>query len=329
MNQRDSISPRATFPEKKKNKFQEKFALLLQGQELGSKNGLEFEFNHDFSNSELPSERTSQISGMDSHEDLAYEEQIRKLKRRIMESKERKRKIERKKREDLHNYEEDSRKIRKKRERQFESHEKEEKNESQFNEKFNPSDLRLSRIPKKILQNSKENHKKDKFHYDDRKTNQKNFSYKEQESDYYHNNSNRQGKIKDTPRHRTKKPTRSEYTDSKVSNISRKNTSHFPKNSQMHISNYKKNMNFKARLKIKKIKFGSRKSGVLKFDVKYKNNFIPARKNHEINGYEQYLKETFNVPFRAIYDRRKRKFFCEMVVIDVMNMHKRLSLIHI
>ena len=293
----------------------------------------------------------SEVSAVDSQEDLAYEEKIRNLKKRIMESKERKRKKDKRTREKLQNFQnsEESNQIRKNRKtqknkRQFESSNEEENSKfntkyedsnSEEENKFNPNDLRLSRFPKDVYSQKFSKSKKTKINYEDKNNDfssednefqKRNRKSKIRNQNRKRNNNNEEiEKIRDTPRHRTGKPPQSHYTNSETSNTHKKNTSYNPKPSFGNISHYKKNMIFSARLKLKKIKFGNRKSGVLKFDIEYNNNFIPAKKNHEIKGYEKYLKESFEVPFRAIYDRRKRQFSCEKIVVNVMNMHKRYN----
>ena len=116
---------------------------------------------------------------------------------------------------------------------------------------------------------------------------------------------------------------RSEKTVSKEQNL-------YPSFARNEIPNsslsaYKKNMVFSGKLCLHKIEFGNKKMGILKFDIEYEKNFIPAKKNHEINGYSTMIKEKFIVPFKAIYDRRKRQFITEPIRINVMNIHKKYN----
>jgi hypothetical protein len=310
MNQQESLSPKAKFPERKKQNFQAKFAQLLKGQDLESEDGLEFGFDHNYPESERNEEELSEQSGKDSQQDLDYEDQIRDLKRRIMEKKELQKKQQRKnqkrKKEEMKD--------------QFECYDFEEKTnwKNETEKSFHPDDLRLSRYHKPQYHESREKHRKMEHERDnDSEREMSRQSKKEKRMSIKHH--------KESPTPRNTRPPLSHKSSTKVSTISKKNKSRIHKQSMITVSNYKKDMIFSAKLKLKKIKFGSRKAGVLKFDIEYNNNFIPARKNHEIKGYQTNIKEIFEVPFRAIYDRRKRQFYCESIIVNVMNMHKRYN----
>jgi hypothetical protein len=310
MDQQDSLSPKAKFPARKKQNFQAKFAQLLQGQQLESEDGLDFAFDHNYSDIEQNENEMSQGSGQDSQQDLDYEDQIRDLKRRIMKKKEKQKKYlerEEKKRNQ---------------EKQFECYPyEEEKWKSGIEKSFDPDDLRLSRYQKKKKYSEEYTERESKREYS-RESDRKRRNKMEKQKSYVKTE-------KESPAPRGNPPLShktSSRVSNKISNVSKKNKSQVNKiQSMITTSNYKKHMVFSAKLKLKKINFGSRKAGFLKFDIEYNNNFIPARKNHEINGYQTPIKEIFEVPFRAIYDRRKRQFYCEPIIVNVMNMHKRYN----
>ena len=330
MKQEKTSPSRVTFPENKRNKFQEKFAQLLKGEELGDQNGIEFAFNHNFSENNDVSKSVGDFSKADSKENLEYEQQIRDLKKRVEEKNYRKyfqKDSERRESEDEERYEQERERREDHEKRQFEYYSNQEGNwNRQHTKPFDPDDLRLSRIPKL------KNQEKERRTHDDRQGSNEDYYYKEEAKDFRKSkqkNSSRKKEdeegFKESAKPRMLVPSRSEYSISQVSNNSKKFKSNFQKASTVNLSNYKKYMIFSARLKLKKIKFGSKKTGMLKFDIEYNNNFIPARRNHEINGFEAYIKENFEVPFRAIYDRRKRQFYCENIIINVMNMYKRYN----
>ena len=328
MSRENCESPRATFPEKKKQNFQEKFAQLLKGEKLGDQNGMDFGFDHDFSDSNHDSTRRSQRSDVDSEQDLAYEEQIRDLKRRIMESKERKtRKFKKQKIEQQHeeieekwSREEHSQRHSNRPPRAGPRGDSFDTDDRDWNEQgpseFDPDHLRLSRYQKVPGGREGLRTRKKAPLPETADDGPERRNVKQHRSHIHHKT---HSKVK------PKVASRSEYGRAQGSGGSKRHVGSFLKGPVPHVSSYKKNMIFEAHLKLKKIRFGSRKTGVLKFDIEYNNNFIPAKKNHEINGYQAGIKEAFKVPFRAIYDRRKRSFYCESVIVNVMNMHKRYN----
>lgn len=318
MKQRESTSPRAVFPDAKKNKFQEKFAQLLQGEGLGKDGPLDFAFKPGLMEIEKMSHGTHEASQVDSHEDLEYEQQIRDLKRRVMEKKEKNMRRE----SQVRDQEEEGMGMRKgSRSNEW---------DRGFSEHFDPDDLRLSKM--KTFNESRGG--RERKAYNGREADEPehtDYYYKEDEhmdpkmQGPSQHRKKRRPEIKESPRPPTGIPPRSECSISEASQTSKRPTVQAHKISSMALSQYKKYMTFSANLKLKKIKFGSRKTGTLKFDIEYSNNFIPARRNHQIKGHEAYIKERFEVPFRAIYDRRKRRFHCENIIVNVMNMYKRYN----
>ena len=106
---------------------------------------------------------------------------------------------------------------------------------------------------------------------------------------------------------------------SKASNFSQ------PSLQNSRISAYKKYMLFTGKIRLKRIEFGSEKSGKLRFDVEYENNLIPGRDNHTIKCFSANIKENFEVPFETVYDKRKRQFYTESIKINVMNIHRKYN----
>lgn len=304
---RNENNDRISFPDKKKQDFQDKFAMLLNNQNLENLDGNDFGFDHQFSDQD-ENENIDAQQYDDNHEEYQslghdYNEKLMDLKNNYSQFSKTNGHLEITNEnysdiaQNQHQEYQPNSEIREIIQ-SYTSNNKQKHNNRENNPISNFDDLNVIEI-QSIHQ-----------HPNDRPgTNTKNID-----------KSNREPSKQTNEQHSFNK---SEKTISKEQNL-------YPtfvksKLSKSSLSAYKKHMIFSGKINLNKMEFGIKKSGMLKFDIEYEKNVIPARREHEINGFICSFKEQFEVPFKTLYDRRKKQFICEPLKINVMNIHKKYN----
>lgn len=95
----------------------------------------------------------------------------------------------------------------------------------------------------------------------------------------------------------------------------------------------KRSFYFKAYLTLGELTLHLPKGGDLSFEVIYLKNTITSKGFHQLSSVQptRLINETLEIPFQAIYDRRKLQFFAQPLHLHVINMHlafrKKLGLV--
>lgn len=86
----------------------------------------------------------------------------------------------------------------------------------------------------------------------------------------------------------------------------------------------KRSFYFKAELTLVDITFHLPRGGDLTFECQYCKNTISSKGFHQLSHFlpNLLIQETIQIPFQAIYDKRKQVFFCEPLIINILNMHQ-------
>lgn len=85
----------------------------------------------------------------------------------------------------------------------------------------------------------------------------------------------------------------------------------------------RRNFYFKAYVTLGELTLHLPKGGDLSFEIMYLKNTIATKGYHQLSSVSpsRLINETVEIPFQAIYDRRKLRFFSEPLHLHVINMH--------
>jgi hypothetical protein len=85
----------------------------------------------------------------------------------------------------------------------------------------------------------------------------------------------------------------------------------------------KRNFYFKAFIQLGELSLRLPKGGDLSFEVTYLKNTISSKGFHQLSSVlpNRVINETLEIPFQAVYDKRKQQFFAEPLHLHIINMH--------
>ena len=86
----------------------------------------------------------------------------------------------------------------------------------------------------------------------------------------------------------------------------------------------KRNFYFKAILNLVELNLHHPKGGDLTFECIYIKNTISSKGFYRLSSVlpSLLINETLEIPFQALFDRRKQTFFCEPLQVNIINMHQ-------